>query len=133
MSAINLADTSFVLSSLVGTDWEPQTSTLFKGRWSRVNNFGTLLIGWDEHDPFVRDVCGLDVSASSTPPAPVFCCPDTWRMPQILRALGAFQSAGEASRNGWNRDVPEGFSEHFFKLNRIPGSLCVFKKIPEMG
>jgi len=32
--------------------------------------------------------------------------------PQLLRFLGCFSSAGEARKNGWDKPIPDGFSEH---------------------
>jgi len=33
------------------------------------------------------------------------------RFPQLLRELGLFKSSSEARKNGWNKDIPEGWFE----------------------
>lgn len=37
---------------------------------------------------------------------------DDSRYPQLLKNHGFFQSTGEARRNGWDKNIPEGWSEH---------------------
>ena len=45
--------------------------------------------------------------------------PVEWGFPQLLKFLGLFRSTSEAMRNGWNKPIPEGFTdiERFGKLN----------------
>lgn len=44
--------------------------------------------------------------------------PDTFEWPQLLKHLGVFKSASQARKNGWNKDIPEGWSEAVFKKQR---------------
>ena len=36
------------------------------------------------------------------------------RLPVVLREMGIVQSGMEAVRNGWDCEIPDGFSDHFF-------------------
>jgi len=37
--------------------------------------------------------------------------PENIRFPVVMRLCGVFKSNNEARRNGWDKDIPEGFSE----------------------
>lgn len=39
-------------------------------------------------------------------------CSNDVRFPILLKTLACFQSTGDAKGNGWNREIPEGWSEH---------------------
>jgi len=47
------------------------------------------------------------------------------RMPQVMKMLGCFPSASQASKNGWNRDIPAGFSEHAIKTGKVRGVIHI--------
>ena len=38
--------------------------------------------------------------------------------PQVLKALGIFKSSSDAKRNGWDKDISNGWSEAKFKKQR---------------
>lgn len=59
--------------------------------------------------------------------APVFTAPEHWRMPQLLRALGAFKSATAASKNGWDMDIPEGISHFLVKIRKVKSEIWIHK------
>ena len=44
--------------------------------------------------------------------------PADCRWPQLLKLLGVFPSAGQARKNGWDKDIEEGWSEALFKKQR---------------
>lgn len=44
--------------------------------------------------------------------------PDSFEWPQLLKHLGIFKSASQARKNGWNKDISEGWSEAVFKKQR---------------
>ena len=48
-----------------------------------------------------------------------------WRMPQIMKLIGAFPSASQAAKNGWNKDIPAGFSEHVVKVGKAKGVIHI--------
>jgi hypothetical protein len=121
---IDLSNTVFELKKVVHE--LPMTKVFLKngkGSVIQMKDFGTIIIGAEkipeEDMKFIRETCFSD--------APIFSAPETWRMPQILKALGAFSSASEASRNGWNFDVPIFFSEHQVRINKLKGSFCIWK------
>lgn len=124
---IDLETTKFDFASVLSVSWEPIIDTMHKEKWIRTKDFGVILIGRDPTNEFNRHVCDISADGGG---APVFVAPVTWRMPHILRALGVFKSAGDAARNGWNMDVPEGLSQHCLKINRIFGCLHIFKAMP---
>lgn len=61
---------------------------------------------------FTTDICDHFLQGS-----------DEWQWPQLLKAIGAFPSAGQARKNGWNKPIDDGFSE--IKVGRR--KICVLK------
>jgi len=51
--------------------------------------------------------------------------PEEFRWAHLLKHLGIFKSAGQARKNGWDKDIPEGWSEAVFKKQRK--AIFVFK------
>lgn len=49
---------------------------------------------------------------------PIIEIPEDFRWPQLLKHLGIFSSTGQARKNGWDKDIPEGWSEVIFKKKR---------------
>ena len=49
--------------------------------------------------------------------------PEIWTLAHIMHAVGAFPSVKQAKSNGWNRPIPDGFSEFGVGKNKIP--ICV--------
>jgi hypothetical protein len=47
-------------------------------------------------------------------------------MAHLMHRSGAFDSNGSARRNGWNKPVPHGFSEHVIAKRRVVVILNVF-------
>ncbi len=37
--------------------------------------------------------------------------PESYRWPQLIKHLAIWKSTSEAVRNGWNKDIEEGFSD----------------------
>jgi hypothetical protein len=86
------------------------------------SDFGTVFIVPDDcPDVFVADILNMEEGA------PIFVAPAGWRMPQILKALGAFESTSQAAKNGWNKDVPSGFSQHTVRISHTKGCITLFK------
>jgi hypothetical protein len=52
----------------------------------------------------------------------------SWRMPQLLKAIGAFDSTTTAAKNGWNKDIPFGYSEHKIKHSKVRGVIALWKE-----
>lgn len=96
-----------------------------RGGLIKLADFGVVVVGWD--NPTVDARWKDDIAEWLLDEAPVMSAPESWRMPQILRAIGAFKSAGEAARNGWNLDVPDGLSQHTLRLHKVKGVLTVFR------
>ena len=104
---------------------EKQVLVWDKGKLQSFVDFGVLFADEDSQTalskPFWLGVCGAEDTDI------LWTCPRSWRMPQVLRAIGAFASASEASKNGWNKEVPVGFSQHIFRINKIRGVLTIVK------
>jgi len=64
--------------------------------------------------------------------APVFVCLGCFSLAHILKALGAFQSVGDAKRNGWDKLVPEGIWDHQVRINKVKGIITTFKPTEAM-
>lgn len=51
--------------------------------------------------------------------------PSEWRWPQLAKMLGMFDSSTQASKNGWNKDIPKGFSQEEVRINKIRGIVTI--------
>lgn len=76
----------------------------------------------EETQAVIREALELE-----NPLSPVFVVPKPWRMPQVMKALGVFKSTGEASRNGWNKDIEFGISVHSCKMNHAKRWFTTFR------
>lgn len=52
--------------------------------------------------------------------------PEFWTLAHIMHAIGAFPSVKQAKNNGWNRPIPDGFSD--FEVGKKKALVCVFGK-----
>ena len=50
---------------------------------------------------------------------------DKFKYPQLLGKFGFFKSNGDARRNGWDKDIPEGYSEH--SIGKLKKKLYILK------
>lgn len=131
---IDLSNTVFDFSEVVGAlDKDPnRTSTVkHKGKLTKMLDFGLIIIGPDSTDPQV-------VWFKEEAPAGslAFSVPVDWRMSHVMKALGVFKSVGEAKNNGWNIEIPEGFSQHVFRVRHVQGVVNILKlvhKCPSCG
>ena len=91
-----------------------------KEKLQKLSDFGTIFIGQDSF---------LNCSwlAEEAPESPIFVSPDSWRMPQIVKALGAFESTSQARKNGWDKDIPFGIGFHMMRINKIRGMVITMK------
>lgn len=118
-NAINLDGTVFDFRTVVGS--------LEKKIWLNRDkpglvDFGTVFI--------VPDACPdvfLEHFLKENEGLPLFVAPSTWRMPQLLKALGAFDSTGDARKNGWDKEIQTGFDEHAVRIAKIKGCISTFK------
>lgn len=85
----------------------------------RLPDFGNILVG----SPTPENIESILQPGNE----PLFKAPETWRMPQLLKALGAFDSASSAAKNGWNFSIPDGLTSHVIKINRVKGIITIFK------
>lgn len=49
----------------------------------------------------------------------------TIRWPQLLKRIGIFKSTGDAMKNGWNKDIPSGFSD--MRIGKLRVRITVLK------
>ncbi len=54
---------------------------------------------------------------------------DNITFPAIMKLCGAFKSTNDARKNGWNKEIPEGFSEWTIGKRQI--RLTIFKLTKE--
>ena len=92
-----------------------------------TTDFCTVLVGWDKltDERWKADI--ISTLELETREAPVFLAPAGWRMAHILKALGAFQSVGDAKRNGWDKEVEPGMSTHLCRIRKVKGAFVTFK------
>ena len=124
-SLINLANTVFDLTEMVHDapmtlSWSPKGPV-------KVPDFGTVFIGLDKvkNSEFMAEI-----ERAAVGDGPLFLAPEGWRWPQMARALGVFPSAARAASNGWDGDIPSGFTVRLARINKIRGEFT-FVKIDE--
>lgn len=98
-----------------------------KGKLTKMFDFGSVLIGPGSTHPDVQWFIEESPATLNT----FFSAPLDWRMPQLVKALGAFKSAGEAKRNGWDKEIPEGWSQHVVRIGHIRGVIHILKLFRE--
>ncbi len=120
-SLIDLNSTVFRLAEVINSDWTFRATTWSKkGAPIRMNDFGTILV----QNSFQEEDLEWAVSV-----APTFVCPGSWRMSHIMKALGAFHSSTAASKNGWNKDIPFGLTDHIVRIKNIRGIITTFRGV----
>lgn len=123
---INLETTVFDLATVVATLEDDDTRFLTvesKGKRSKMLDFGSIICGFPACHWSVQWFLKESPATVNT----FFSIPEGWRMPQVLKALGAFKSAGEAKRNGWDKDVPDGWSQHICRIGHVRGVFHILK------
>jgi hypothetical protein len=55
--------------------------------------------------------------------------PVGWKMNHLARSLGMFDSASQAAKNGWGMEIPNGFSQHVIRINKLKGVITIFKMV----
>lgn len=86
-----------------------------------------VLVGWERlEDAWTKEVGILKISKNTDCSNVVEFDAGT-RFPQIVRALGAFSSASDAKRNGWDKDVPWGLTIHPIRINRVRGEIIIHR------
>ncbi len=60
---------------------------------------------------------------------PVNFLPANTRLPQLLKAIGVFASANQAKANGFDREIPPGFSELTLGKRKI--RICIWNPIAD--
>lgn len=84
-------------------------------------DFCTVLVGFDEIEDARWHTLMCETADLETRRAPIFTAPKSWTMAHILKALGAFKSVSDAKRNGWDKPIPEGFTDHRCRIDRLKG------------
>ena len=55
---------------------------------------------------------------------------DVWCMAHIMHLIGVFPSVGIARKNGWNKPIPEGFSE--FTVGKSRKKVWILNEIKDL-
>ena len=119
---INLENTKFDMKAVV--DKLPFSSVFFKGKVAKLPDFGCVLV----HDVDIPDdLMELIKEISINPESPVFLAPVRWRLPNVLKAVGAFESTSQARKNGWDDDIDEGMTEVVIRIAKRRGVLTIHK------
>jgi hypothetical protein len=123
---IDLPTTNMNFSELV-----PSLSDLFVDVWrtdklERFNEFCVVFHGWENVSAEWKAHAIDTFFAGNGNRVVGLSAPKAWRMPQVLKALGAFASTGEARRNGWDREVPEGLTPHIVRIAKVRGVVWTF-------
>lgn len=79
-----------------------------------MNEFGFVSVSATE-----RDISLLLGDHSDTISGEIITIGNGWTMAHIMVRAGVFSSVGDAKRNGWNTQIPEGFSHHVVGKRRI--------------
>lgn len=54
---------------------------------------------------------------------------ENWRFPDLLVSLGIFPSKGQARKNGWDKDIPEGWTD--ITIGKLKHRICILKRTKE--
>lgn len=104
---------------------EKRTNVFHQGKLVSFSDFGVVFVGNDcltaFSKPFWEATCGVEDTDI------LWHAPHTWRMPVLLKTLGAFPSTSQASKNGWNLDIPIGFEQFVIRINKVRGVLTTVK------
>lgn len=133
-SFIELDRTGFEFSRAVSSH-EDRVTLWHKGALISLPDFATVLCGWETMEPRWQESVQHTLKLDSTR-GPIFSVPTSWKMSHVVKALGAFTSVGEATRNGWGVELPEGVSEHIVRISKVRGVIVTFrptKSILESG
>ena len=55
---------------------------------------------------------------------------DNWIMAHVMHVAGIFPSVGIARKNGWNKPIPEGFSE--FTVGKTKKKIWILNEIKDL-
>ena len=147
---IDLNNTLFEFKTVVGD--LPRCNFFIKGNVKKLTDFGSVFLIDPEvvgsltssdidliaslHRPTIQqnpDLVEDGLLVEEIPTGPHFRAPHSWRMPQVLKALGAFKSSTAAAKNGWDLDIEEGVSEFQIRINNIKGVITLHKITSENG
>jgi hypothetical protein len=95
-------------------------------RLERFNEFCVVFHGWETVSPEWKAHAIECFFAGNGNRVVALAAPKAWRLPQVLKSLGAFASTGDARRNGWDRDVPEGLTPHIVRIAKVRGVVWTF-------
>ncbi len=134
MAFANLENPNFdFCSALQSVDSKTFMFNSKNGKVEAFPDFGVIIVGevpWEciEKNPlnpteeeFVA-MMGLEAS-----PAPVVQAPITWKVSDIACKLGMFPSRSQAMKNGFGMEIPNGFQQWFFRVNKMRGVITTFK------
>ena len=117
---INLDTTVFNLSEVVPMIERQITLRHKSGMLVKFPDFGSIVVG----NPSNEDI---ELFLQPGEGEPIFVAPSTWRMPNLLKALGAFSSISAAIKNGHDKDIPDGFTQILLRINRVKGVVTILK------
>lgn len=129
-SLIDMEKTGFDLSVFVTSDVEKQfvTSLTQEGKQIKAPEFAMIVPGWNQlADQEMKDWVLTSLFEVDQFRAPIFFCPWDWRWSKILAALKVFPSAGEAKRNGWDKEVEWGLTDGVVRIKKQRGILTIWK------
>jgi hypothetical protein len=114
---IDLPTTNMNFSELV-----PSLSDLFVDVWrtdklERFNEFCVVFHGWENVSPEWKAHAIDTFFAGNGNRVVSLAAPKEWRMPQVLKALGAFAS---------DKEVPEGLTPHIVRIAKVRGVVWTF-------
>ena len=89
-----------VMLYAIGYGWLRMHSDLFEKRMRESFDFISKEI--DDKD---RQLFGFNLETDN-----IQELPDNFILAHIMKEVGIFTSVGDARKNGWNKEIPEGFS-----------------------
>ena len=84
-------------------------------------NFLSPKVDHRDRDLMGFDDCGTDMN---------IMIEDHWIMAHIMHKAGVFPSVGIARKNGWNKPIPDGFSE--FTVGKKKKKVWILNKINDL-
>jgi hypothetical protein len=117
---INLQNTVFEFTPEIVNNL-PSNFCWFKGKPTPFSDFGIVIL--------TPENCEIPnwVLKQNDSRELIFFGSLNWKLAHVVHAFGIFNSIGQARKNGWDKDIEFGLTQHMVRINKVRGSFQVWK------
>ena len=87
-------------------------------------------MGMNEKDFVHSSITQGDLEMLGFDENPLTLIEDHWTMAHIMHSAGVFSSVSQARKNGWNKPIPNGFSE--FTVGKAKKKVWILNEIKDL-